>query len=42
MAKKDTRVFRRFNTYGIYALGITIGFVLIYSLLELANVCSSV
>lgn len=42
MEKKETRVFRRLNTYGIYALGTVIGFVLVYSLLELANVCSSV
>jgi len=40
MANKDTRVFRRFNTYGIYTLGVVIGFVMIYSLLELSSVCS--
>lgn len=41
MGKKDTRVFRRFNTYGIYVLGTVIGFVLIYSILELSRACSN-
>lgn len=42
MAKKDSRVFRKLNTYGIYAIGTATGFVLIYSILELSNVCSGV
>ena len=40
MSKK--RIWRPLNTYGIYALGTTIGFVMIYSLLELVRVCSNV
>ena len=42
MSKKQERVFRRFNTYGIYVLGTVTGFVLIYSILELASVCSAI
>lgn len=41
MSKKNTQVFRKFNTYGIYLLGTVIGFVMIYSLLELSRVCSA-
>jgi hypothetical protein len=36
------KVFRPLNTWGIYLLGITVGFVMIYSLLELSRVCSNV
>lgn len=39
---KEKKVFRRFNTYGIYALGTVTGFVLIYSILELSSVCSAI
>ena len=42
MQKKTLPVFRKFNTYGIYLLGTVIGFVLIYSVLELSRVCSNV
>ena len=42
MSKKDTQVFRKFNSYGIYVLGTVIGFVLVYSLMELSSVCSGV
>jgi hypothetical protein len=40
MSKK--RVWRPLNTWGIYLLGTTTGFVLVYSILELSRVCSSV
>ena len=43
MSKKQQpkRVFRRTNTYGIYALSIVITSVVVYSLLELSRVCSA-
>lgn len=28
-------VYRRFNTYGIYAIGTVVGFVIIYAILSL-------
>ena len=34
-------VYRKFNTYGIYAIGTVVGFVIIYSLLELSRACSA-
>ena len=37
-SRKEKRVFRRFNTYGIYVLGTVIGFVLIYSILSPVSV----
>ena len=43
MSKKQQpkRVFRRTNTYGIYALSIVITSVVVYSLLELSRVCGA-
>ena len=38
MAKK---IWRPLNTWGIYGLGIAVGTVVIYSLLELSRVCSA-
>lgn len=35
-------IWRPLNTYGIYWLGTSVGFVIIYSLLELSRVCSHV
>lgn len=29
------RVFRRFNTYGIYAIGVVVGFVIIYAIVSI-------
>lgn len=42
MSKKPQpkRIFRRTNTYGIYALSIVITSVVVYSLLELSRVCA--
>jgi hypothetical protein len=39
MSKK--RVWRPLNTWGIYALGITTGSVIVYTILELGRACSA-
>jgi len=39
--KKQT-IWRPLNTWGIYLLGTTIAFVMIYSLVELSRACSLV
>jgi hypothetical protein len=31
----SNRVFRRFNTYGIYAIGVAVGFVIIYAVVSI-------
>ena len=41
MSKQEKRVWRRTNTYGIYAIAAMTAFVLIYSVLELSSVCSA-
>jgi len=38
----NKRVWRPLNTWGIYALGITTGSVIVYAILELSRVCSAV
>jgi hypothetical protein len=39
---KKQRIWRPLNTWGIYLLGTTSGFVLIYTILELSRVCSAI
>lgn len=39
---KKHRIWRPLNTWGIYLLGTTAGFVLIYTILELSRACSNV
>ena len=38
----SNKVWRPLNTWGIYLLGATIGFVIIYSVLELSRACNTV
>ena len=38
----SNKVWRPLNTWGIYLLGTTIGFVMVYSVVELSRVCSFV
>ena len=33
--KRNSRIWRPFNTYGIYLLGTTVGFTVIYALVSL-------
>lgn len=36
MLDKESEVFRKFNTYGIYSLSLVIGITMIYSVAALA------
>ena len=40
--QQPERIFRRTNTYGIYAIAAVTAFVVVYSLLELSRVCSAI